>query len=369
MRIGLDGRPLLGRRTGVGRYMFEICRELDLLLPGAEFFVYTPKPVELPPVSARWRFRVETRKWAQGLKPIAWLKLRAGALCRKDNLDAFWGSATLFPSLPAGVRLVSTVYDLTFRVAPGTMSRTHRLAQRLYFARDVQRADHVVAISHGTAMRLQRWLGGALAAVAPPGLSPAFHPRDAAAVSGTLRKFGIAQPYFLTVGTWEPRKNLELLVRVFRELREEGELPGHHLVLAGGAGWKDERLRQLLHVGRSVSTPAVAEGVTATGFVTDEDLAGLYTGCRAFVFPSLYEGFGIPVLEARACGAPVVASDLPELREAGGEGAIYVAPTDAGLRNGLRRVVAVPAVPAQSPHLLPTWHESAKVLAGYLNAN
>ncbi|HET9465337.1 MAG TPA: hypothetical protein VFO71_07400, partial [Gemmatimonadales bacterium] len=72
---------------------------------------------------------------------------------------------------------------------------------------------------------------------------------------------------------------------------------------------------------------------------------------------------------ARACGAPVVASDLPELREAGGEGEVYVPPTDAGLRSGLRCVIAAPAGPAQSPHLLPTWHESAKVLAGYLNAN
>jgi glycosyltransferase involved in cell wall biosynthesis len=360
---------LLGRRTGIGRYMFEICRELDVLLPSAQFFVYAPKPVELPPVSARWRCRVETTKWAQGLKPIAWLKLRAGALCREDNLDAFWGSATLFPPLPGGVRLVSTVYDLTFRVAPKTMSRTHLLAQRLFFARDVRRADHVVAISHGTAMRLQRWLGGPLAAVAPPGLSSGFRPRDPAAVAGTLDKFGITQPYFLTVGTWEPRKNLELLVRVFRELREAGEFHDHRLVLAGGAGWRDERLRELLHVGRSVSTPAPADGVMAIGFVADEDLAALYTGCRAFVFPSLYEGFGIPVLEARACGAPVVASDLPELREAGGDGAVYVAPTDEGFRGGLRHVVAVLAAPPQSPDLLPTWHESAKVLAGYLNAN
>jgi len=369
VRIGLDGRPLLGRRTGIGRYMFEICRELDALLPGAEFFVYAPQPVELPPVSRRWRCRVEARTWARRLKPIAWLKLRAGRLCREDRLDAFWGSATLFPPLPTGVRRVSTVYDLTFRVAPETMSRTHLLAQRMFFAYDVRHADHLLAISHGTATRLQEWLGGPLAAVALPGLSPAFRPRDPAAVGATLRTFGIAKPYFLAVGTWEPRKNLELLVQVFRALRAADEFHDYRLVLAGGAGWKDERLRRLLQVGGSVSTPAGSDGVTAIGFVTDDELADLYSGCRAFVFPSAYEGFGIPVLEARACGAPVVATDLPELREAGGDGAIYVPPTDEGLREGLRRVVAAPPAPPPSRGLLPTWRGSAQVLAGYLNAD
>lgn len=369
MRIGLDGRPLLGRRTGIGRYVFEICRELDVLLPAAEFFVYAPEPVELPVVSPRWRCRVEARRWARALKPIAWLKLRAGRLCREDSLDAFWGSATLFPQLPAGTRRVSTVYDLTFRVAPQTMSRTHLLAQRLFFAHDVRRAHHRVAISHGTAARLQEWLGGRLAAVAPPGLSPAFHPRQAAAVGATLSRFGIAKPYFLAVGTWEPRKNLERLVRVFRTLRVAGELSDSRLILVGGAGWKDERLRRLLQVSDSVSTPVESDGVTAVGFVTDDDLAHLYTGCRAFVFPSAYEGFGIPILEARACGAPVVTTDLPELREAGGDGAIYVSATDEGLREGLRRVVRAVAAPPPPRNHLPTWRGSAEILAGYLNAD
>ena len=368
MRIGLDGRPLVGPRTGVGRYVFEICRELDTLLPDAEFFVYAPRPVELPVSSGRWHSRLERRAWARGLKPIAWLKLRAGTLCRQDRLDVFWGSASLFPRLPAGVRRVSTVYDLTFRVAPETMSRTHRLAQQLFFARDVGRAEHRLTISHGTAQRLQQWLGGPLAAVAPPGLSSTFRPRDSGAVAAVLHKLGIAQPYFLAVGTWEPRKNLEMLVGVFRALRLAGEFVHHRLILAGGAGWKDVHLRRLLQVSDSVTTPVQSDGVTALGFVSDDDLAHLYSGCQAFVFPSAYEGFGIPVLEARACGAPVLTTDLPELREAGGDAAIYVSPTEEGLADGLRRVASVLRFPPPSLNLLPTWRGSAQVLAGYLNA-
>jgi glycosyltransferase involved in cell wall biosynthesis len=367
MRVGLDGRALLGLRTGIGRYVFEICRELDTLLPETEFFVYAPEPVELPVTSSRWRCRVEPRHWARSLKPIAWLKLRAGRLCREDCLDVFWGSATLLPSLPAGVRRLTTVYDLTFRIAPETMGLAHLMAHRMFFGRDVRSADQRLAISHGTAARLQAWLGGPLAAVAPPAVSPVFRPCAAEIVKSTLTALGVSQPYFLAVGTWEPRKNLELLIRVFRTMQAEGELSGYTLVLAGGAGWKDERLRALLR-----TTPGSATGpksVLPLGFVSDDQLATLYRGCRAFVFPSRYEGFGLPVLEARACGATVLASDLPEIREAGGEDAVYVPPTAEGLRNGLRRVITGSRAPALAGRLLPTWRGSATVLARYLDAD
>jgi glycosyltransferase involved in cell wall biosynthesis len=366
MRIGLDGRALQGRRTGVGRYVFEICRELDTLLPSAEFFVYAPEPVELPVVSGRWRFRAEPSRWARSLKPIAWLKLRAGRLCREDRLDVFWGSATLLPPLPAGVRRLTTVYDLTFRIAPETMGPTHFVAHRLFFAGDVRRADQRLAISHGTAARLQAWLGGPPAAVIPPAVSPTFRPGDPAAVARTLAGFGIPSPYFLAVATWEPRKNLELLIRAFRALREEGEFRDCRLVLAGSAGWKDQQIQALL---RDPRESWGTEAVIAVGFVTDEQLAHLYSGCRAFVFPSRYEGFGIPVLEARACGAAVVTTDLPELREAGGDAAIYVPPTLEGLRDGLRQVITRPPAQPLRPDLIPSWRQSATAMTRHLHAD
>jgi glycosyltransferase involved in cell wall biosynthesis len=259
------------------------------------------------------------------------------------------------------------VYDLTFRIAPETMGETHLMAHRMFFGGDVRRADQRSAISQGTAARLQAWLGGPLAAVAPPAVSPVFQPSGTKTIEGTLKAFGISQPYFLAVGTWEPRKNLELLIRVFRTMQSEGELPGYRLVLAGGAGWKDDRLRALLG-----STPPLAgepESVMPLGFVADDQLATLYSGCQAFVFPSRYEGFGLPVLEARACGATVLASDLPEIREAGGDEAVYVPPTAAGLHEGLRCVATRTRPPALSPGLLPTWRRSATIVARCLHGN
>ncbi|HVD32599.1 MAG TPA: glycosyltransferase, partial [Gemmatimonadales bacterium] len=165
----------------------------------------------------------------------------------------------------------------------------------------------------------------------------------------------------------EPRKNLELMIRVFRTMQSEGELRGYRLVLAGGAGWKDERLRDLLRAAPPFAGDA--DSVMPLGFVTDDQLATLYSGCHAFVFPSRYEGFGLPVLEARACGATVLASDLPEIREAGGEDVVYVPPTVEGLREGLHCVITRSRSPALAAGLLPTWQGSAAIVASYLRGN
>lgn len=121
-------------------------------------------------------------------------------------------------------------------------------------------------------------------------------------------------------------------------LRREGLIGSRKLVLAGGSGWKDAEI--------AAGISSAGECIKELGYVPDQDLAALYSGADAFVFPSLYEGFGMPVLEARACGARVIASDLPELREAGGAEGVYVPPTYEGIREGILRALAMPPPPA-----------------------
>ena len=123
---------------------------------------------------------------------------------------------------------------------------------------------------------------------------------------------------------WEPKnraKTSNFCSGFNSEPAQKGELPGFRLVLAGEKGWKTQTLWRLLERGK-------AWGVTQVGYASEEALPALYSGAEVFVFPSLYEGFGMPVLEARACGTRVVATDIPEIREAGEQGAIYVSPTD-----------------------------------------
>jgi len=139
-------------------------------------------------------------------------------------------------------------------------------------------------------------------------------------------------------------------------MKSEGLIPDHKLVLVGERGWKDSTIVELARK---------SEAVVSLGFVEDASLAALYSGAEAFVYPSHYEGFGMPVLEARACGARVVTTDLPELREAGGEDAIYISPTEEGIRSGIARAVA--AVAARPINWRDwNWEGSASILAQVL---
>lgn len=351
MRIGIDGRALQGSRTGIGRYVYELCRELDRILPDAQFFVYSSAPLEMPVLSDRWVLRLDESSLAKNMKAVLWLKYRCGQLCDKDNLDVFWGAATFLPQLRSTVRTVITVYDLTFKVVPNTMSVTHRWAFSLFFKKDVARANIVLAISKGTSDRLYDFFGRGADAIVYPAVGTNFTPQSDMLVQDALSQYALIAPYILAVATWEPRKNLELLIRVFLKMKAEGLLNEHKLVLAGGRGWKDQRLVALLDG---------TDSVIPLGYIPDDHLVALYSGADLFIFPSLYEGFGMPVREALACGAKVLTSDIPELREAGGDDAVYAPPTFDGIQRGILTGLAREKPAVTIGHHYPSWTLGAK---------
>lgn len=357
-RIGIDGRALQGNRTGIGRYVFELCKELDKILLDAQFFIYSQFPIEMPIVSDRWVSRVDRLPLKRYIKSIVWLKLRSGLLCRGDNLDVFWASATFLPLISTRVKKVVTVYDLNHKVVPKTMPTATFWGYRLFFALDVNRADKILTISEGTANRLHELVNRRADGVVRPSVSEFFKPQTEQQINNCLNSYGIHYPFVLAVATWEPRKNLELLINVFISMKRDGLLPTHKLILVGGKGWKDTRLVKI--VGDS------KEYIISLGFVSDEQLAPLYAGSDVFVFPSVYEGFGMPVLEALSCGARVVASDIPEIREAGDVNVVYIKPDVEGIRKGilnaLTRVSEKKAIDFQPP----TWSDGAKTLAAAL---
>jgi glycosyltransferase involved in cell wall biosynthesis len=354
LRIGIDGRMFDPKPKGVAKYISHLCIALDALLPEAEFFVYARKPITLPVVSLRWHTRVDQSLAGRCLSNTLWLILSAGFVSRSDNLDLFWGGDSFLPLLGLHTRTVLTVHDLVHRIAPETCSSPGLWSRRLLFHPSLARADAVVTNSSGTARRLLETFSHTVAAVARPGLSPSFRPASEAEIDATTCRLGLNRPYLLSVATREPRKNLPLLIRTFLRMKEKGLITAHKLVLAGDLGWKDR--------GISAAIARAGDSVRAIGYVPEDQLAALYSGSDAFVFPSKYEGFGMPVLEARACGTRVVTTDIPELKEAGGKDTIYITPTEADLCAGILRALASPAPKplAVGSH---SWTQSASAMA------
>lgn len=354
MKVAIDAFPLTGRIAGIGRYVHEMCRALEESMPDADFLLYSPKSLSVDPPSNRWQLRIGG---SLSTGSYGWLKTSARTMAQDDGAQVFWATRTILPGCTDAFRTVSTVHDLNYRIFPKSMPHATLWAHRLWFARDLRRADKVVTNSQGTADRLRAMLGVGTDAVLHPGVKPPFGLQNPQAIKERLSTLGVQSPYFLSVGTLEPRKNLPALIEAFISLKRIGELRGYQLLISGGHGWRGKRLHTLLR-------EAEHHDVRWMGFVPDEDLAALYAGSRAFVFPSLYEGFGIPAAEARACGARMVVSNLPELHEASGVEAIYISPTVEGISEGLLRAIGLQdtSLPL-SAEARPSWNDAALKMA------
>jgi glycosyltransferase involved in cell wall biosynthesis len=232
---------------------------------------------------------------------------------------------------------------------------------RLLFKKSLGEANAICTISGGTAERLRDLLGYKTDAVVRPAVSAHFSPRGEDEIESVLRMYSVRPPYILCVGTWEPRKNLELLLRAFLGMKADGLVRDYKLVLVGGRGWKDEKLASLVK-------EAERDEVVALGYVPDCHMPALYSGAKVFVFPSIYEGFGIPVLEARACGVRVATTDIPELHEAGGDQCTYIPPTQEGIRTGILTAIESEVPDAQRTFVKPSWSDSARLMVSVFRA-
>jgi len=361
LRIGMDGDALRAPLSGVGHYVFNLARELDGLLPEASFIAYSRLPaaaVVLP--SRRWQLRTEPVAAFRRLPSFVWLKTRCRSQCLRDRINVFWAGRSLHPRLGPAARTVCTVHDVNYLVAPETMQFQSLWSSRLFFRTDILSADAVLTNSSGTAERIRTMIGAKVAGVVRPSVTSRFNlpePAGEVEIPEKLSRLGIKRPYLLSVATAEPRKNLGVVLRAFIDLKRSGALTNHQLVLVGPTGWKNQTLKKTLDETR-------AYDLVLAGYVPDDLLPALYAASEALVFPSLYEGFGMPVLEARTCGTRVVTTDIPELREAGDEHVIYVQPTVEGVKTGITKAVSSPKPPLMGHR---TWKEEAQILANTLS--
>jgi len=236
------------------------------------------------------------------------------------------------------VPVVVTIHDLAFEHLPETFTRRGSFQLKLTVRRTAKKAARIATVSEYSRQDLLRTyhLPPEKVVVTYNGIEPHFtpQPKSPGESSEIRQRFGIARDFLLAVGSLQPRKNLVRLIRAYAKLRNENENFTRQLVIVGRKLWLADEIFA------EVQKQRWAEDVILTGYVADEDLPALYRSASAFVYPSLFEGFGLPPLEAMACGAPVVTSDTSGLPEVTGDAALLIDPHDEqSLANALIEVV------------------------------
>jgi glycosyltransferase involved in cell wall biosynthesis len=235
-------------------------------------------------------------------------------------------------------RSVVTIHDLGFLHHPEAHTRIQRLYYRFFTRLSARRAAHIIAISHATSRDLQHFYGTPQdkISVIYHGVHPRFKPvTDRATLDSTLERYHIRDPYLLFVSTVQPRKNVARLLEAFATARKAlDRAAAPTLVLVGKRGWLTERIEQ------RAAELDLAQSVRFIGYVPDSDLPTLLSGALAYLNPSLYEGFGMGILEAQACGTPVLAANVSSLPEVVGDAGMLVDPYDvSALAEGLIRLI------------------------------
>ncbi|MBC7226910.1 MAG: glycosyltransferase family 4 protein [Thermoflexales bacterium] len=346
MNLCLDLSPIVHQKAGLASYARELATqllEIEAGLSWSAFHYDRHPPVSLPPPLDRLPRRVVpwgAYRWRLTAALSHFLGLSMDGLFQ--GVDLFHATEHLLPRF-SRIRTVFTLHDLIFLFHPETHKPLNRWFLTLMMPRFLRAADAVIAVSECTKRDAVRAYGipEEKITVIYEGVSLRFRPADPEAVRVVRAKYGLPEHFILYVGTIEPRKNLTALLEAYAALQARNTQYATRLVIVGKKGWLYEgffrRLREL----------GLEEHVHFTGYVPDEDLPALYSAADLFVFPSLYEGFGLPVLEAMACGVPVVCSNTSSLPEVAGDAALLVDPADVrALAEAMERVLADEALRA-----------------------
>ena len=327
MKIAIDYTPAALQGAGIGRYTRGL---VDALIPllgaGDEVTLLYPRG-DAPFARRAWPEQVRIRRLPlpDRYQTILWHRLRLPLPVEwlAGDVDIFHAPNFLLPPARRAKTLL-TIHDLAFLVRPEYAWPDLRRFLEQAVPRSVARADHILADSEASKRDAMRLFGlpGERVTVVGAGVEPRFRPMNSDETADVRAQYGLDWPFVFSISTLEPRKNFDGLIRAFVRARREANLP-HHLVIAGGKGWLYE------DIFAAVEQEDAGDFVHFPGFVPDADLPALYNLADLFAFPSHYEGFGLPLLEALACGTPALASDVSSLPEIAGDAAMLIPADDA----------------------------------------
>lgn len=341
MRIGIDAHFASYELRGMGKYVVQLVSGLIQVDEFNEYVIYgQPRMFPQPNGRSDVKFRNPG-----GLPYPVWEQFVLPRWVRQDGVELLHCPANTAPvAIPKDVRLVVTVHDVMYLLPTSVLAGSKVLRQRLgnFYRRTVvpraaHRADGVIAVSEFSKKEIADYLRMRLDRIHAihEGVDPGFASlaRGFASSAGTIDGQRIDSPFILVLGSGDPRKNTLAMIRAYASVWRE--LPNQEkLVIAGLRDWRTSSAYQL------AAELSVQDRIIFGGYVSEEMLAWLYSSSRCFLYPSLYEGFGFPVLEAMACGTPVITSDCTSIPEVAGDAAILVSPgSEQSIADALRRLL------------------------------
>ncbi len=322
------------RRAGISHYVEQVLLQLAQIDRANHYSVYTTRGLDQRALGLPDNFRVIPSRFPT-INPrvrIPWEQFLAPLLLRRSGADLFHGVHSVAP-LTCPVPSVVTVHDLAFIRFPRTFRAYNRLYLDLATRLSVRRAARILVVSEHTRREVIGLLGvdPERVVVTPNAVRAHFRPPDPAVLETFRARRGLPERFVLYVGTLEPRKNLTTLLEAYARVAQRHAAP---LLVGGGKGWLYDAVFQRLEA------LGLREQVRFVGYLEEEELPLWYAAATVFVFPSIYEGFGMPPLEAMACGTPVVASNTSSLPEVVGDAGLTVSPYDpAALAEAILRAL------------------------------
>jgi len=327
-------------KAGTGRYVRELAAHLERLAATS-----TGEPLEIIRASYRrfphTRYGPRIARLVNSFRMVWWMQVSLPRVCRKSRADVLHCTAFICPFFPP-CPVVLTVHDMTHARYPETMDPLWRWYKKIFFKASLRRASRLIAVSRFSASELaeihpehKAKIEVVYEAAAERFFSP--EPRENETAE-RIAKLGIEPPYFLHVGTANPRKNLSRLLKGFDLFKKKFNRP-HRMVCVGARGWLCDEMEKL------AETLSAKRDLIFTGRIAEEDLLALYRGAEALVMPSLYEGFGLPVLEAMASKCPVITSNVSSLPEIAGDAALLVDPlNETEIAEAMEHIAGIPAL-------------------------
>ena len=374
LTIGIDFTSASRERAGIGRYARELIRALSRLDHANHYVLFVPRDAHADLLRFDWSPNFTIRRAPLSERHFAALWQRARVPLPIETfigaVDAFYSPGFLLPPTFARRKLV-TVHDLSYVRVPECFPAPLLNYLNRAVPRSVARADLILADAASTQRDLADVYGVSLEKIRVlySGVDPRFRPDVAEDARTRVRELTHGRPYLLSVSTIQPRKNYARLIEAFARLTSNFQFPisNLQLVICGAKGWMFDEVYQ------TVERLDLRERVLFPEFIADDDLPALYAGATLFVYPSLYEGFGLPIAEAMACGVPVVCSNASSLPEVSGDAALYFDPRDvAAMADAMYRALADDALRAdlrargfaQAKQF--TWEKAARELLRYL---